>query len=190
MATKTRKRKRARTAASSRGRRSAAGAPLSTELQPEAGRPHMEGYGVPSDSKGMLRWADAAARLERSRNYWIVTARPDGRPHAVPVWGIWLGGAVYFGTDPRSRKAKNLAANPSLVIHLESGDDAVILEGAAEEVDDRGLIRRLDQAYSRKYKMRLTDAPGHLVIYAVRPRVAFGWRERDFPRSPTRWRFP
>lgn len=58
----------------------------------------------------------------------------------MPVWGIWLGGAVYFGTDRRSRKAKNLAANPSLVIHLESGDDAVILEGAAEEVDDRGLI--------------------------------------------------
>lgn len=159
------------------------------EIQPEASRPYMEGYGLPSDSKGMLRWAYAATRLERSRNYWIVTARPDGRPHAVPVWGVWLEGAVYFGTDRRSRKAKNLTANPSLVVHLESGDDAVILEGVAEEVTDRSLIKRLDQAYSRKYKMRLSSAPGQLVIYALRPRVAFGWRERDFNRSPTRWRF-
>jgi pyridoxine/pyridoxamine 5'-phosphate oxidase len=150
----------------------------------------MEGYGIPSDSKGMLQWADAAARLEKSRNYWIITTRPDGRPHAVPVWGVWLEDAVYFGTDRRSRKAKNLAANRSLVIHLESGDDAVILEGEAEEVTDRNLIKRVDQVYSRKYKMRVSDAPGQLVVYVVRPRVAFGWRERDFPRSPTRWRFP
>jgi len=157
--------------------------------QPEASRPYMEGYGIPSDPKGMLRWADAAAQLEKSRNYWIVTARPDGRPHAVPVWGVWLEGAVYFGTDRRSRKAKNLAANPSLVIHLESGDDVVILEGAAVEVTERGLIKRIDAAYSRKYKMRVSSAPGQVVIYALRPRVAFGWRERDFNRSPTRWRF-
>jgi pyridoxine/pyridoxamine 5'-phosphate oxidase len=149
----------------------------------------MEGYGIPSDSKGMLRWADAAARLEKSRNYWIITTRPDGRPHAVPVWGIWLEDAVYFGTDRRSRKAKNLATNPSLVIHLESGDDAVILEGVAEEVTERVLIKRIDQVYSRKYKMRVSSAPGQVVIYALRPRVAFGWRERDFNRSPTRWRF-
>ena len=188
--TKTRKRNPRKTAASSRRRRSEARAPLPTAvIQPEASRPYMEGYGIPSDSKGMLRWADAAARLEKSRNYWIITTRPDGRPHAVPVWGIWLEDAVYFGTDRRSRKAKNLATNPSLVIHLESGDDAVILEGVAEEVTERVLIKRIDQVYSRKYKMRVSSAPGQVVIYALRPRVAFGWRERDFNRSPTRWMF-
>jgi len=195
MATKGQKEPRKRNTktspASSRRRRSEVGAPLpAPAIQPEASRPYMEGYGIPSDSKGMLQWADAVARLEKSRNYWIITTRPDGRPHAVPVWGVWLEDAVYFGTDRRSRKAKNLAANPSLVMHLESGDDAVILEGVAEEVTDRDLIGRVDQVYSRKYKMRVSDAPGQLVIYVVRPRVAFGWRERDFPRSPARWRFP
>jgi pyridoxine/pyridoxamine 5'-phosphate oxidase len=152
----------------------------------------MEGYGIPRDTKGMLRWSNAVAELEKARNYWIVTMRPDGRPHAVPVWGLWLDDAVYFGTDRRSRKAKNLAANRSLVVHLESGDDAVILEGVAEEVSDAAVVKRLDAAYSKKYKMRLSSAssaPGQMVIYAVRPRVAFGWRERDFPRSPARWTF-
>src|SRR5919106_3385451 len=72
--TKTRKRNPRKTAASSRRRRSEARAPLPTAvIQPEASRPYMEGYGIPSDSKGMLRWADAAARLEKSRNYWIIT---------------------------------------------------------------------------------------------------------------------
>src|SRR5213593_3778350 len=78
------------------------------------------------------------------------------------VW--WLDGALYFGTDRRSRKARNLATNQGTVIHLESGDDAVILEGVAEEMADRSVIGRIDAAYLAKYKMRLTEAPGELVI--------------------------
>ena len=37
-------------------------------------------------------------------------------------------------------------------------------------------------------KMRLSEAPGDLVIYALRPRLALAWRERDSNRSATRWR--
>lgn len=70
----------------------------------------------------------------RARNYWVVTTRSDGKPHSVPVWSIWLDETFYFGTDRRSRKGRNLATNPGLVVHLESGDDVVILEGVAEEV--------------------------------------------------------
>jgi hypothetical protein len=149
----------------------------------------MKGYGIPKDRKGMLEWNVVSRQLLKSRNYWIATTRPDGLPHAAPVWGIWLDGALYFGTDRRSRKARNLATNQGAVIHLESGDDAVILEGVAEEIVDRSVIGRIDAAYLAKYKMLLTEAPGELVIYAVRPRVALAWRERDFPRSATRWRF-
>jgi nitroimidazol reductase NimA-like FMN-containing flavoprotein (pyridoxamine 5'-phosphate oxidase superfamily) len=149
----------------------------------------MEGYGVPGHDKGMLRWPDVADQLAKARNYWVMTMRPDGRPHAVPVWGVWLDERLYFGTDRRSRKARNLASNPAMVIHLESGEEAVIVEGVAEEVTEAGRIAAIDKAYSPKYKMHLTDAPGELVIYALRPSVAFAWRERDFPRSSTRWRF-
>jgi general stress protein 26 len=149
----------------------------------------MKGYGIPAHTKGMLDWRDVRRRLLRARNYWIGTTRPDGRPHAAPVWAVWHEEALYFGTDRRSRKARNLAAMAGTAIHLESGDEAVILEGAAEEVVDRALIDRIDGAYLRKYKMRLTEAPGSLVVYAIRPRVALAWRERDFPRSATRWHF-
>ena len=75
------------------------------------------------------------ASFVRSRSYWICTARPDGRPHSIPVWGMWVDGALYFGTARDARKAKNIAHNPAVSVHLESGDDVVILEGKASEID-------------------------------------------------------
>ena len=105
----------------------------------------------------------------------------------MPMWGLWLDGRFYFGTDRGSRKARNLARNPATVVHLESGDEVVILEGAAEEVTDAARRAALDAAYQAKYEMAMTEAPGNLSIWAVIPRVALAWRERDFPRSATRW---
>jgi pyridoxine/pyridoxamine 5'-phosphate oxidase len=107
----------------------------------------------------------------------------------MPLWGVWLDGAFYFGTDRRSRKARNLAANPALVVHLESGDDTVILEGRAQLVSDATLLSRIDDAYLAKYRLRLLGHPGELGVYRLRPQLAFAWREKDFNRSATRWRF-
>jgi hypothetical protein len=44
-------------------------------------------YGVTTSDDGPLDWSHAEERLERARNYWIATTRPDGTPHAAPVWG-------------------------------------------------------------------------------------------------------
>jgi hypothetical protein len=129
------------------------------------------------------------ARLEKSKNYWIGSTCPDGRPHIMPVWGVWLDGAVIFGTDRGSRKARNIRANPLATVHLESGDDAVILECSAREVTDAREIAEIDTAYLKKYKMKLTDAPGVPFILAMKPNVAFAWHERNFAVSATRWKF-
>jgi general stress protein 26 len=156
--------------------------------EPIAERPGFApGYGI-SDAPPDGRWSEVVARLESARNYWLATTRPDGRPHAMPLWGLWLDGAVVFSTDPESRNGRNLEANPELVVHLESGDDAVILEGRAEAVTDDDLLRRFSAAYFEKYGWRVEPGPG-LGIYALRPRTAFTWREQDFPQSATRWRF-
>jgi hypothetical protein len=63
---------------------------------------------------------------------WLGTTRPDDRPHVMPVWGVWIDDIVYFGTAPDSVKALNLASNPAAVVHLESGNDVVIVEGRTE----------------------------------------------------------
>ena len=80
---------------------------------PNASRPHMPGYGLPKGTKGLLPWGWAEQRLKKSHNYWITTVRPDGSPHTMIVWGLWLDGRFYFSTGRQSRKARNLAANPA-----------------------------------------------------------------------------
>jgi len=146
-------------------------------------------YGMKSPHN-YLPFARSEDRLTRARNYWICTVRPDGRPHSIPVWGFWLDGAVYFGTDRASHKARNLAHNPAVSIHLESGDDVVILEGRAVEVNlsDKPTFKKLDAASRAKYNMPLMVVPDS-VLYSVRPRVVLAWTEKDFPNNATRWIF-
>ena len=90
-------------------------------------------YQMHKRKRGTMKWADVCKQLEKSKNYWVCTTRADGRPHAMPVWGFFLDGNLYFGTGRTTVKARNIARNTNIVIHLESGDDAVIIECTVEE---------------------------------------------------------
>jgi len=153
-------------------------------------RPQMKNYGIQTADAGMMNWADVEPNLEKSRNYWIGSTQPDGKPHAAPVWGIWLEGALYFSSGRSSRKARNLLNNPQVVVHLESGDDAVILEGKVAELTDKTLYARIRELYGKKYPFIPTKEmnPGD-VWFVLKPDVALAWLETDFTRSATRWTF-
>ncbi|MFZ2360231.1 MAG: pyridoxamine 5'-phosphate oxidase family protein [Anaerolineae bacterium] len=160
--------------------------------EPLAQRPAMQDYGISSEPDGLLPWSFADQQLAAARNYWIGSTRPDGRPHAAPVWGVWLDGVLYFGTGAGSVKARNLAANPALVVHLESGDEVVILEGEAQWLTDvdPSLWQRIADHYAAKYPGFRPDPPSPQGPFvALRPKIAFGWLEQDFVRSATRWSF-
>ena len=161
--------------------------------KPRAGRPDFpEEYGLndPKLEITLLSWDWVETRLTEARNYWLSTTRPDGRPHASPVWGIWHAGAFYFGTGRTARKAKNLADNAGLVVHLESGDEVVILEGKAVKVTDSVLLSQLDTVYFAKYHVHLAGEPDTgALIYTLHGHTAFAWLEQDFPRTATRWKF-
>jgi nitroimidazol reductase NimA-like FMN-containing flavoprotein (pyridoxamine 5'-phosphate oxidase superfamily) len=73
----------------------------------------MPGYGISESAEGMLPWSWAEERLSDSRNYWVASTRPDGRPHLMPVWAVWVGDALYFSTARTSTKARNLFASPT-----------------------------------------------------------------------------
>src|SRR5262249_34489951 len=83
----------------------------------------------------------------------------------------------------------NIAAKGWAVVHLESGDEAVIMEGEAERIRDQNLFGRVDEAYKKKYRMGLTGIPGDVGVFTVRPKVVFAWREKEFPKSATRCGF-
>src|SRR5687767_6762338 len=158
-----------------RGSRSS-GTPIGTALNLAAG------YTAPGTKPKLLPWAFADQRLRSARNYWVCTTRPDRRPHTAPVWGIWARGGFWFSTAPSSRKAKNLKSNPNVVIHLESGDEVVVVEGRAEICD---LTKELDRDYHRKYEMHLVGFPAPMVIFHVEPSAVTAWREKAFPASAT-----
>ena len=163
--------------------------------EPVADRPAMpEGYGVRKSGDGMLPWDWARERLEGAVIYWVGTTRPDGRPHASPIWGAWVDDAFWFEGSPETRRGKNLAANPAVALHIERGEDVVIVEGVAEEVTgpDEALAARVVDGFARKYEPShgyRPDPSGWAEggLYAVRPRTVLGWGA--FPTTATRWRF-
>src|SRR6516225_9252021 len=118
---------------------------------PVASRPFMPGYGVSKSKKGMLDWNWARERLTKSHNYVIVTARPDGRPHAMGMHGLWFEDAFYFGTGETTRKAKNLAANPNCILVNEALEELVIVEGIAEQIGYDALPPALSAVSKKKY---------------------------------------
>jgi hypothetical protein len=157
-------------------------------MQP--GRPDAPpSYGIAADPDGMLAWSWVEAQLTATRNYWLCTAGADGRPHAVPVWGLWLDGAVAFSTDPASRKGRNLAVDPRAVVHLESGDDVVVVEGQVVPLPSE-LVEVYRDSYEAKYGFRPDPAAAEGITYVLRPDRVLAWREQDFPTSATRWLLP
>lgn len=162
---------------------------------PKASRPRTPGpgYGVPEGAEGLMPWSRVDQRLHEARTYWLATSGPEGRPHAVPTWGVWID--MTFYTEGGGRKVRNLRTNPAVVVHLESGEDVVIVEGEATEISrpERALFDRIDAAYAAKYEYKPSDnlsGPEDVPypeggLFAVRPRVIFAWSQ--FPADVTRY---
>jgi PPOX class probable F420-dependent enzyme len=140
-----------------------------------------------------VSWPEVAARLAAARSYWLCTTLPSGAPHAAPVWGAVLGDVLYLYSERRTVKARNLAADPRVVVHLESADEVVIVRGTAEDVGTPVQVPEVVAALAGKYtgaddQPYLPSAdPDFDVVYAIRPQSAMLWRLPDYERSQRRW---
>lgn len=155
----------------------------------------MPGYGIlgPDEGSGLLPWSWAEERLAASPNYWVATVWPDGRPHAMPVWGVWHEGALWFSSSLGARKIRNLRSEPRCVVTTQDADNPVVLEGSGVVVVDSTAIATFlalsNRKYSTDYPVDFLD-PAVNATVRVRPRWAFGLSQGDFTGSPTRWTFP
>jgi PPOX class probable F420-dependent enzyme len=162
--------------------------------EPRASRPYMPGYGIQAADAGggLLPWSWAEAFLVASKNFWLATHWPDGRPHVMPVWAVWHAGALWFSSSRQSRKARNLANDPRCVLTTEDATNPVVVEGVAEllteRVDLETLLRIENAKYETDYGMDTLD-PAENCAYRVVPRRVFGIRAGEFTGSPTRWIF-
>lgn len=163
----------------------------------ERSRPNLGATGQLDYDSGMLSWEFVESRMREALNFWIASAGIDGRPHAVPIWGAWLDDVFYFvGVG---RKIRNLRANPQAVVHLESGDEVVLIEGRFEEVchPGRELLQQVDEEFIRKY---LTYRPSEQLnnkgksefppegLFAVYPQLVIAWS--GMASDATRWQIP
>ena len=170
---------------------------LSPIEPPIVERPYVPTYAIPDTLEGALPWSWAEGCLAAAETYWVATTRPDGRPHAMPIWAAWCAGRLWFEGGRLTRRARNLEVNPAISVGIElPGDGAVIVEGAAVRLDGPpdGLTGDLVAAFAKYAR----PARGYVVdpanwsspdggIWAVTPDVVFGWS--SFPADATRWRF-
>jgi PPOX class probable F420-dependent enzyme len=154
----------------------------------------MPGYGIlPADQgAGLLPWFWAERRLADSHEYWVATVHPDGRPHLMPVWGVWLREALWFSSSVRSRKYRNLAAGPACTVATDDAHHPVVLDGTAAVVTDppaiAGFLAALNAKYVTEYGPDFLD-PAVNAVFRVTPASVFALSDEDFTGTPTRWTF-
>ena len=117
-------------------------------------------------------------RLQTESNIWLATTRPNGKPHLIPIWFVWLHECAYVCTGESSVKVKNLHANPRATIALEDGNQPVIAECAASFVASP-FPAEVIAAFQHKYNWNITspvsDAASDYVLIALHPEKWLTW---------------
>ena len=140
-----------------------------------------------------MTWAEVAGRLAPARTYWLGTTMPSGAPHAAPVWGAVADGTLHLYTERRTVKARNIAVRPQVLVHLESGEDVLIVHGLARDLGPPLAVPHVVAALAAKYtrpgdRQYLPDNdPDFDVVYAIRPTSAIAWQLADYAGSQRRW---
>ncbi|TWF74988.1 nitroimidazol reductase NimA-like FMN-containing flavoprotein (pyridoxamine 5'-phosphate oxidase superfamily) [Pseudonocardia hierapolitana] len=148
-----------------------------------------------------LGWADVRTRVAEADDFLLATTDPDGRPHVVPVLGVWLEGSVCFATFRQARKARNLVRNNGCSVTVAGHDVDLVLEGTAHLVRNAARLQKVADLFPVKYPwwhpfvrdgefydpadIDLKD-PRH--VYAVELAQVFAFGKAD-GFSATRWRF-
>ena len=141
-------------------------------------------------------WPEIASRLSPPRIYWLHTTSPSGAPQASPVWGVVVDDSLYVYTERSTVKARNLARDQRVLVHLESGADVVIVHGRLVDLgrpaDSPGVVDAFDAKYDEPWEKPFLPAndPAFDVLYVLRPARAALWTLPDSAASTRRWAAP
>jgi hypothetical protein len=146
-----------------------------------------------------LTWDWVAAQLADSKHYWLCSVHAPssdaqgGRPHVVPRWGVFLDDKFYYDGSPETRHARNIERNPHVALHLESGEQVIILEGISQPAGKPipNFARRLAKAIGDKYaaygyapEPNQWDEGG---LFVFTPKQCIAWS--NFTQDPTKFIF-
>jgi len=132
-----------------------------------------------------------ATFVERQRVAHLATADAEGRPHAVPVCFVYLGGRFYIPIDEkpkrtqRLRRLRNIEENPRAALvfdHYEEDWERlayILVRGTAsilgESQEHERAVAALRQKYPQYRSMELERRP----LVRIEPEQAVGWGHLD-----------
>jgi PPOX class probable F420-dependent enzyme len=121
----------------------------------------------------------------------LATLRPDGVVDAVPMWYAWHGDAVVLATGSRSRKVRNLAADPRATLLLHDSRPGYEVCGASitgtVEIVRGPAARPLVELVHRRYLVAESADDASVrafldsddVALLLTPTTSVTWDERD-----------
>ena len=146
-----------------------------------------------------MKQRDAIALTPTEQRDYIATARtltlcsngPRGYPHAVAMWFVVDDdGTVWMTTYRKAQKAVNIARDPKVALHIESGETyetlkGVLIRGDAEVVRDEQVVFRTLQRVHAKMAGAFPDAAGaeDVIQWQAQKRVAL----KITPRRISSW---
>ena len=115
---------------------------------------------------------DVRELFEKPNYVHLATLMPDGSPHAVSVWsGFVDGDRLGFFTQPRSRKARNVARDPRVCLSVGGRDNAYRMASVrgrvVETIEGEEAVAWMDAT-----AVRYTGRPFPMrsgVLYVVEP---------------------
>ena len=153
-----------------------------------------------------LEWSralNALVALAPTENvtWFLGTVRPDGRPHTAGVGAQFLDGDVYIVSGPRTRKSRNLAANPACTVSVQVPGLDLVFEGEATRVSDKETLERAvtkfreggwpaeveGDAFTAPFSAP-SAGPPPWYLYRFTFHTVFGVAGEE-PHGATRWRF-
>ncbi|MFI6482965.1 pyridoxamine 5'-phosphate oxidase family protein [Nonomuraea sp. NPDC050663] len=148
-------------------------------MEPEIGPITLpKAYGTPTRT---MEWSTVLERLRAAHRFWLATTRPDGRPHSVPIDGVWVGEAFYFGGSPETVHQRNMAVNQEVVVHVEDTKASIIVEGRAVLVPITDEVLRVTE---EKYGW----APPATHEWMLEPRRVLAWDDLSANATRFTWR--
>jgi nitroimidazol reductase NimA-like FMN-containing flavoprotein (pyridoxamine 5'-phosphate oxidase superfamily) len=134
--------------------------------------------------------------LTEQRTVRLATATPDGRPHVVPLWFVWVHGIVFMNSTLGNITIRNLQRNPTATGSIDDGDGydelrGVLVHGTVEWAQDDPRLEVVKEAWSKKY-MGGGPVPydrwKDRIWFRIAPTALTSWDFRKIPEAKAKAR--
>jgi nitroimidazol reductase NimA-like FMN-containing flavoprotein (pyridoxamine 5'-phosphate oxidase superfamily) len=113
----------------------------------------------------------------------VATINSNGTPHAVPVCPLIDKDKIYFGTERKARKVRNIEANPNVTVLFDEYSECwdflrgVMIHGKARIVKTAEFRRLRKRIYAKylQYESKAALGERNSVIVEIQPESKFSW---------------